>query len=293
MRIKGIIYKLLGGNYYVDASGQHYICKARGVFRHGNIKPLVGDYVEITPDEFEGDKGVIVDVLPRKNALVRPPVANIDQSIIVIAVKKPKPNVFLLDKMILMSEIAGVKPVIVFNKIDLIKEDEMAALRRIYAATGYTIIETSAEDDETLTPLFDVLKDKVSAFSGPSGVGKSTLLNTVVPNANLVTGDISKKIKRGKHTTRHSELISLAQGGFVLDTPGFTSLDISGVAPEDLDAYFHDIFVHVDECKYDDCTHINEPNCGVKHALEQGLIDDSRYTSYVTIYRALTDNRRY
>ncbi len=287
IQIEGIIYKLLGGIYYVNVADKSYACKARGLFRLNDIKPLVGDRVVIEPDQFEDDKGYIVEVLERQTRLVRPPVANVDQAIIVVATKNPKPNVVLLDKMLLSCEIAGVKPIIIVNKADLKKSAKLPSISEIYSATGYKIVETSATLALRLTELTDILRGHVSVFAGASGVGKSTLLNALIPEADLATGAVSTKIKRGKHTTRHTELICLPQGGYVLDTPGFTSLDISGVSKYDLANYFPDLQAHAKNCRFDDCLHLKEPDCAVLKALESGKIHGSRHLSYEMIMESL------
>ncbi len=281
--IKGIIYKLLSGNYYVDAGGNNYICRARGLFRLDNTTLLVGDKVEIEVDQFEVDKAYIVKRLERKNKLIRPPVANIEQSIVVMAAKKPNPNFYLLDKMILMSEIAGIKPIIVFNKADLVTTETIAEYKNHYKNTGYQVLAVSAETGENIDVLTKILDNSISAFSGPSGVGKSTLLNLFLPNAELKTGEISKKIDRGKHTTRHSELLKLTEDTYVLDTPGFTSLHVKGIELDELADYFPELLAHKDKCKYRDCAHINEIDCAVKTTLEKGEISNSRYRSYCMI----------
>ncbi len=285
--IEGIIYKLLGGTYYVNSAEQSYACKARGLFRLNDIKPLVGDRVVIEPDLFEDDKGYIVEVLERRSQLLRPPVANVDQAIIVVATKNPKPNVLLLDKMLLSCELAGVEPVIIVNKSDLKQSAKQSSIAEIYRPTGYQIIETSAALSLRLAELSEVLKGRVSVFAGASGVGKSSLLNALIPQANLATGVVSAKIKRGKHTTRHTELIRLPSGGYVLDTPGFTSLDIGGVSKYDLAKYFPDLHKCAGNCRFDDCLHLKEPDCAVLKALENGEIHESRHRSYAMIMESL------
>ncbi len=287
--IKGIIYKLLGGIYYVGTDSGNFACKARGLFRLNGIKPLVGDRVMIEPDQYSDDEGFIVEVLERQNQLVRPPVANVDQAVIVVATENPKPNIHLLDKMLLSCEIAGVEPVIVVNKSDL--TDETSPLIDIYANTGYKVVLTSALLSCRIEQVSALLSNRVSVFAGASGVGKSSLLNAIIPNLALKTGGVSKKIKRGKHTTRHTELIKLPQGGYVLDTPGFTSLDISGVSKYQLAHFFPDIEKHADDCRFQDCLHIKEPNCAVRAAIEANKIHQSRYKSYQMILKQLENER--
>ncbi len=253
----------------------------------------MGDFVEIEVDQFEADKAYIVEVLARKNQLLRPAVANIEQSVIVMAIKQPNPNFLLLDKMLVMSEVAGVKPIIVFNKADLSDIELILEYRQIYQASGYQLLVTSFLKDENIDKLEALLKDKVSAFSGPSGVGKSSLLNRLVIGADLKTGEISPKIGRGKHTTRHSELLKLKIGGYVLDTAGFTSLDVEGIEAEELATYFPEFKLYSDDCQFRDCLHQNENNCAVKTALENGRISNSRYHSYLMILKELKERRAY
>ncbi len=277
----------MAGTYYVSVENANYACKARGLFRLKGIKPLVGDRVVIEPDQFAADEGVIVDVLKRRSELLRPPVANVDQAIIVVATAKPKPNIHLLDKMLLSCEIATVKPLIVVNKADLVSEQAAQQLLDIYADSGYQLILTSALLASQIEQLSELLKDHISVLAGVSGVGKSSLLNAVIPNLALKTGAVSQKIKRGKHTTRHSELIRLPRGGYVLDTPGFSSLDIRGITAHRLAQYFPDIARHAGDCRFDDCLHLAEPDCAVRAALATGQLHASRYKSYQLILNQL------
>ncbi len=244
----------------------------------------MGDRVVIEPDKFAADEGFIVSVLERRSQLLRPPVANVDQAIIVVATEKPKPNIHLLDKMLLSCEIAGVKPLIIVNKSDLAAADELVD---IYRNSGYRLLLTSAVLADQIEQLGDLLKDHISVFAGASGVGKSSLLNALLPDLGLKTGAVSQKIKRGKHTTRHSELIRLPAGGYVLDTPGFTSLDIRGVTIYQLAQYFPDIARHGAQCRFDDCLHVAEPDCAVRAAVASGALHASRYKSYQMILEQL------
>ncbi len=243
----------------------------------------------IEPDQYSDDEGFIVELLERQNQLVRPPVANIDQAVIVVATENPKPNIHLLDKMLISCEIAGVEPVIVINKSDL--STGVNPLFDIYAHTGYQVVLTSALLARQIEQVSALLKDRVSVFAGASGVGKSSLLNAIIPDLALKTGVVSQKIKRGKHTTRHTELIKLPQGGYVLDTPGFTSLDISDISKYQLAHYFPEIEQHAADCRFQDCLHLKEPDCAVRAAIKANKIHQSRYQSYQMILEQLEKER--
>ncbi len=277
----GLIVKGIGGFYYVKTSGgKEYECKARGVFRKKHITPMIGDRVSI--EETESGKGSINEIYPRTSSLIRPPVANIDTMIIVAAAVSPDPNLFLLDKMLVNAEIGGIEPIICINKTDLALR---ADIEEIYKTAGYRVIASSAENGDGLDELKSIIKDKVTAFSGLSGVGKSTLLGMIL-NENLETGMISEKISRGKHTTRHVELFELPEGGFVLDTPGFSSLEIEGIKADELQKYFPEMSECEGLCKFRGCSHINEPECAVREKLGGGL-SELRYKSYIEIYNKL------
>lgn len=276
----GIIIKGIGGFYYVKAAGNIYECKARGILRKQRITPMIGDIAEI---ELSGDKGSIVAIKPRKSYLVRPPVSNIDTMVLVVAAASPEPNMFLIDKMLINAEIRGIEPVICINKTDLAKRND---IEKIYISAGYRVFSVSAEKKEGIKDLFDYLADKTTAFAGLSGVGKSSLLSLITDDV-LETGTVSEKIQRGRHTTRHVELFELKNGGFVLDTPGFSSLEVDGIKAEDLYKYFPEMAESEGQCKFRGCSHINEPGCFVKEQLSQGKISESRYESYKQLYEKL------
>lgn len=282
--MKGIIIKGIGGFYYVKCEDQKiYECKARGIFRKQNIKPIIGDKVLI---EIDKDKGNIVEIKERHTVLVRPPVSNVDNLMIVIASKNPNPDFMLIDKMIVTAESKGIKPIICINKTDL---DEGEEIRKTYEMAGYPIFMVSTYEKEGLEKLKDFLKDKVTAFAGLSGVGKSSILNELI-DFYAETGDISDKIKRGKHTTRHVELFELEGGGFILDTPGFSSFEMEDIKASDLCEYFPEMREH-DGCRFKGCAHINEPDCGVKEKLKLGGIDTKRYENYKQIYEILSKRK--
>lgn len=277
--MNGIIIKGIGGFYYVKAADDNvYECKARGVFRKMHITPMIGDKVEI---EIKNGKGSISEIKPRSIMLTRPPVANIDTFVLVVAAANPEPNLFLIDKMLINAEINGLNPIICINKTDLTRRTD---LEKIYEY--YTVINVSAENNENIDELNSLIQNKVSAFSGLSGVGKSSLLN-LITNQEMETGEISEKISRGRHTTRHVELLELQSGGFALDTPGFSSLEIEGIKAEELQDYFPEMAEAKNNCRFRGCSHINEPDCAVKELLNSDKLAKSRYESYKDLYNSL------
>lgn len=276
----GTIIKGIGGFYYVKASGNIYECKARGVFRKQRITPMIGDKVEI---ELDAGKGSIVGILPRSSFLVRPPVANIDTIMLVVAAASPEPNLFLIDKMLVNAEINNIQPAICINKTDLA---ERADIEEIYSKAGYKVFSVSAAEEHGTDRLFEYIKGKTTAFAGLSGVGKSSLLS-LITHDELETGTVSEKIQRGKHTTRHVELFELEDDGFVLDTPGFGSLEVEGIKAEDLWQYFPEMAESQNKCRFRGCSHISEPDCFVKEMIEKGYLAQSRYDSYCQLYNKL------
>lgn len=291
---EGRIVKGISGFYYVDVEGSGiYECKAKGVFRKQNKKPMVGDMVKIMVVDEENRIGNIESILERKNELIRPAVSNVDQAIIIFAMKKPKPNLNLLDRFLIMMEQEKINTVICFNKSDLVTEEEVAEVRKIYQRCGYEVLFISVMEEEGIQQVKEVLKGKVSTVAGPSGVGKSSLINLLQPHVEMETNDISQKIDRGKHTTRHSQLISLGENSYIIDTPGFSSLSISDCLPEELKNYFVEFEPYFGQCKFVECTHIHEPGCRVKNALEMEEISKVRYDHYVEIYEELKRVRRY
>ncbi len=293
--MKGKIIKGIAGFYYVHISEENriYECKAKGIFRNQKIKPLVGDDVEIdTGDQPEGN-GTIVQILPRKNELIRPAVANVDQAMVLFAAARPDPNLNLLDRFLIMMQKQKVDAIVCFNKMDIADTGERKLLEETYRLCGYEVIFTSLLSKEGLSILYDKIKGKTTVLAGPSGVGKSTFINLVQPDANMETGDISEKIKRGKHTTRHSELIYVEENTYVMDTPGFSSLYIEETSKEELKSFFVEFREYEGKCRFLSCNHLSEPGCAVKEALQEKKISRLRYENYVLLYEELKNQKRY
>ena len=294
--MQGKIVKGIAGFYYVHVveSGV-YECKAKGIFRKDHKKPLVGDEVTIEVLDEEEKKGSITELLPRRSELFRPAVANIDQAVIVFACREPEPNFNLLDRFLVLMEKRNVPVILCFTKADLATEEFKKEVQMIYEPAGYPVCFTDYHDfeGEGHKKLFHLLSGKVTAFAGPSGVGKSTLVNYFCPEAGMDTGEVSEKIKRGKHTTRHSELIRIEKDTYVLDTPGFSSLFIHMFEEDEIKDYFQEFAPYEDECRFQGCSHTHEPDCGVKKALEEGKISKIRYDNYVNIYTELKEKRKW
>ena len=290
----GKIIKGIGGFYYVVCeNGITYECKAKGVFRNRKIKPLVGYNVEIEILDEEKNLGNIEDILPRFNWLNRPAVANVDQTVIIFAVSAPAPNFNLLDRFLINMEQHEVPTVICFNKVDLEGFRQSEDICRSYTKSGYEVLFISAESGYGIDVLEAVIKGKTTVFAGPSGVGKSSTLNSLFPDANVQTGGLSEKIQRGKHTTRHSELMFVDDDTYIMDTPGFSSLYTEGIEAEDLKLYFPEIAAYTGTCKFNMCNHISEPGCLVKKAVSDGRISKMRYDDYVMIYNELKEKRKW
>ena len=292
--MRGKIIKGIAGFYYIYAEdGKIYECKAKGIFRKDNQKPLVGDNVEISVLDEKEMEGSVTAILPRKNSLIRPAVANVDQAFVIFAMENPKPNYMLLDRFLIMMEQQGIPAVVCFNKKDLAGEKDIQELYEIYKGTGYPIVFVSAFTQENVKEIQTLLKGKTTAIAGPSGVGKSSLINTLQSNVSMETGSISEKIERGKHTTRHSELIEIDQGTYIMDTPGFSSLYTNDFEKEELKEFFPEFQNCEGVCRFQGCDHIHEPNCAVKAAVERGIIHPKRYESYQELYQELKERKKY
>ncbi|MEI3044267.1 MAG: ribosome small subunit-dependent GTPase A [Romboutsia timonensis] len=291
--INGKIIKGIGGFYYVDTENGLYECRARGIFRKNKITPLVGDRVSISVVDEENKKGVVEEIEKRDTELVRPPIANVDKALIVFAIKNPSPNLSLLDRFIVLAEKENLEIVIVFTKVDLDTDGELLGeLKSIYEVSGYKVISVSNKLKLNIDKIKEELKENTVVFAGPSGVGKSSLLNEVDKNFELKTGEVSDKIKRGKHTTRHAELLKLECGGMVADTPGFSSLTLDDIDESELKEYFIE-FDKYDECRFGSrCIHENEPSCAVKEAVENGEISKKRYESYIQLLNEIRSGKR-
>ena len=268
---QGRIVKALSGFYYVEDNDNIIECRARGKFRKDEIKPLVGDFVEY-------QDGYIMKLLPRKNFLVRPPICNIDQALIVSACKEPDFSSTLLDKFLLVVEHLNIEPIIILSKMDL-DDGSIESYVNDYRKAGYKVYEISSKDNYGIDEIKSIFKDKVTVITGQSGVGKSSLLNALDINLNLETNNISKALGRGKHTTRHVELIKM-YGGYIGDTPGFSSLELD-MTPEQLAVAYHDFEEYSQNCKFRGCLHDSEPRCAIKKAVEDGMISKERYEHYL------------
>lgn len=290
----GKITKGIAGFYYVyGANDCLYECKAKGVFRKDGIKPLVGDNVCFSILDEEMKIGNIDEILPRKSELLRPAAANVDQVLLMFAAAKPAPNFNLLDRFLIRMGLENMPVTIGFNKCELVTEEQRAHMHRIYALAGYPVYFFSVKEEMGLTELREALEGKTTALAGPSGVGKSSLMNRLCPQAEMETGDISRKIERGKHTTRHAEVFVIAADTFVMDTPGFSSLYVNEIEARDLWNYFPEMKNAEQECRFTGCCHMEEPDCGVKNRVLSGEIAKQRYESYRQLYTELSQVKRY
>lgn len=292
--MQGKIIKGIGGFYYIHAEDAGvYECRAKGIFRKDGKKPLVGDNVEISVLDQEKRTGNVDQILPRKNELIRPAVANVDQALVVFAVSAPKPNLNLLDRFLISMRQQQVPVMICFNKADLVGENELKKLADTYADCGCEVLFVSVLERKGLETIAERLTGCTTVVAGPSGVGKSSLTNYLQPDAGMQVGEISRKIDRGKHTTRHTELIWIGKDTYFLDTPGFSSLYLQNLEREDLKEYFPEFWPYEDHCRFQGCMHISEPDCAVKEALDKGEISRVRYENYLLLSEELKNKKRY
>lgn len=290
MKIDGVILKGIGGFYYVKTTEGVFECKAKGKFRKEKISPLAGDKVTITVRNDE--ENTIDEIAERKNFLIRPPVANIDKLFIVVSAAKPKPNTVIIDKMTVLAEKNNITPVIVITKTDLANHEELKA---VYASTGYKVFSFSVEDLSEIDAIKDELKGCLCAFTGNSGVGKSTLINALNGELSLETGEISDKLGRGRHTTRQAEVFPVGQG-LVIDTAGFSSIDFTTdnrIYAEELQYYFKEFSEYIGECRFNGCRHLGDKGCKICQLVDDGEISLSRHESYKTIFSEVKDNKKW
>lgn len=284
---KGIIICTSSNVYQVAEGEKVYKCLARGKFKKEKISPLVGDEVEFTITNSEKQEGVIEQILPRKNELKRPKMANLTQLILVVSMKMPSPDLLLLDKQLVFAEFMGLKATIVLNKVDLEDKEEIDRIAKLYEYIGYKIIQTNAKEGIKVEEITALLEGETTAFAGNSGVGKSTLINSIFEQELTQEGDISDKNQRGKNTTTCTTLYKYKENSYIADTPGFSTFEINEIPKEDLCHYFVEFVPYLDKCEFQGCSHIKEENCGVKEALEAGKISSQRYDNYIKIYNNL------
>jgi len=287
---EGVIIKGIGGFYDVISDNEVYRCRPRGKFRKLGITPMVGDRVRISP-QATAHEGILEEIFPRKNTLIRPPVANIDSLAVVMAAEHPSPDFFVIDKLIISAERMGIFIILVINKIDLVKPEIIENIKLQYANSGYPIYCVSGKFGHGMEELSKALSG-ITTLAGQSGVGKSTIINKLNPGMELKTGNISKKIRRGRHTTRHVELLLLPYGGMVVDTPGFSQLELKDVDPLELQECYPEFNKYRHECYFSGCIHTSEPRCKVRQAVEEGSISKERYERYIRILEEIRESRR-
>ncbi|MEG1255242.1 ribosome small subunit-dependent GTPase A [Clostridium sp.] len=275
--MQGVIVKGIGGLYYVDIDEKVVKCKARGKFRHKGLTPMIGD--EVIVEEEDNENGIITEILERRNELLRPAVSNVTQAFVVVSSKNPDLNLNLLYKFLLLCEYNKVLPIVCFNKMDIESENSMN-VGEMLKVVGYEVLYIQGKHGIGMEGLKEKITDNITVFCGPSGVGKSTILNKILGREAMKTGDISERLKRGKHTTRHSELVRV-QGGFLVDTPGFSSLELDFIEKEELQELFPEFTEYNGQCKFNNCVHYKEPGCAIKEKVESGEINKSRYEFYI------------
>lgn len=291
--MQGKIIRGIGGFYYINAGNSIYECKAKGSFRKDGIRPLVGDDCIIDILDEKNRLANITSILPRHSEIIRPAVANVDQAMIIFAISRPEPNFNLLDRFIIQISQKNLPCIIVINKMDLADDDQRREIEEAYVACGCKVVFTSVSNREGVEEIRKLIKGKTTTVAGPSGVGKSSMINLLQSAVKMQTGVLSDKIDRGKHTTRHSELIPIDEDTYILDTPGFSSLNLFDVSTDTLKDYYYEFEDYAAECRFLDCKHISEPDCGVKKAVESGEVSRLRYENYLTLYRECKEKRKY
>ncbi len=283
---EGVIIKGIGGFYYVNTTDGVFECRARGVFRKRGFVPLVGDHVRV--ETSDSSHGVIDEIFERKNVLIRPAVANVTQMVAVVAQSSPAPNPYIIDKLIASAEFVNLKIAVCFNKSDLGGSEHLVD---VYKSAGFDVVETSVPSGEGIDELKSVLKNELTVFAGNSGVGKSSLVNEIMETTLFETGAVSEKLERGRHTTRHSELVELPFGGYIIDTPGFSSFDINVIPKNELSTMFREFEKVEGGCRFPDCTHTAEPDCSIINAVTNGVISQSRHKSYVQLFSEIANEK--
>ena len=291
-KLTGKIIKGIGGFYYVDAASALYECRARGVFRKQGITPLVGDIVDIEPTAEEG-VAFLTDIHERKSQMIRPAVANVDQVVLIFSCASPNPNPGLIDRFLINMQLQDMETVIVISKSDLVTTQELESLSDIYSRAGYKVITISNKTGAGMDAVRKLLSDKMTVLSGPSGVGKSSLINSLIPDSEIETGDISRKIGRGKNTTRHSEVFNIDETSYIIDTPGYSSIEVMCRDEGEVAPLMREFAPHLGSCRFTGCAHISEPDCAIKEAVEKGEISRVRYDSYVEIYESIKKRRKW
>ena len=290
--MQGLIIENISNLYRIKAENKIYEATPRGKLKKEDISPVVGDKVEISILDENEKKAVIEEILPRENYIKRPKMSNLEQIVLVISCKNPKPDLLLLDKQLAFAEFLKIKPIIVLNKADLDKKKEFEQIKEVYLKIGYTVIETEAKNLKGIQELKKMLKNNINAFSGNSGVGKSTLINAIFEEEQTLEGEISQRNKRGKNTTTSIKLYEIDENTYIADTPGFSTFDISEIQYTELDKYFKEFKTEIENCEFVGCTHIKEQNCGIKQAIENGKINQSRYDRYCKIYEELKEKEK-
>ena len=290
--LKGIVLSNISNLYKVEVNNKIYDCSARGKIKNTDLSPVAGDIVTIELQDEEEKVGVIEDIKERKNYIKRPKMANLSQIILVISMKMPKPDLLLLDKQLVYAEYMNIRPIICLNKIDLENEDRIDKIYELYKSIGYDVIKTNAKEEIGVEEIKKCLENNITAFSGNSGVGKSTLINGIMGENITEEGNISHKNKKGKNTTTQVNLYKIKENSYIADTPGFSTFDVNEIEKEELDKYFVEFKDYLNQCEYADCSHIKEERCGIKKGITEGKISKERYDRYCQIYEELKNKKK-